>query len=93
MTPFKSPFLVKCATAQVSQIVAKAQLRPTWLLDVRTVLGLSQAQMADLLGANCCRTYQRWEKRPHSMPVVPYRRAEALLEEANLTSQGKIRCA
>lgn len=90
---FKSPFLAKCATPHMAEIIAKAgQLRPTWLLDVRTVLGLKQPQMAELL-ATPLRTYQRWEKDPRFMLVGPYLRAEALLKEANLTSQGKIRVA
>lgn len=92
MTP-KSPFLAKCATPCMAEIIAEAgELRPTWLLDVRTVLGLKQPQMAALL-ATPLRTYQRWEKDPRWMLVGPYRRAEALLEQANCDSRGRIKIA
>ena len=90
---FKSPFLAKCATPYMAEIIAKAgELRPTWLLDVRTVLGLKQPRMAELL-ATPLRTYQRWEKDPRWMLAAAYRRAEALLEQANLDSRGRIRTA
>jgi DNA-binding XRE family transcriptional regulator len=91
--PFKSPFLVKCATPDMAQIIAKAgELRPTWLFDVRTVLGVSQAEMAELIGASR-RNYQRWETNPAGMSIEAYRRAQALLEVANRDSRGKLRIA
>jgi DNA-binding transcriptional regulator YiaG len=93
MTTYKSPFLAKCATPDMAEIIAKAgRIRPTWLLDVRTVLRLPQHEMAELL-ATPLRTYQRWESNPEGMSIEAYRRAEALLDVANLDSRGRIKVA
>ena len=75
--------IAKCATPN------SAELRRSWLLDVRTVLGLSQPEMAAEL-ALPLRTYQRREADPSTLRVCEYRRALAMLGERGVDSRGRM---
>lgn len=89
--------LAKGATPDLAQLAAEldrtCRVRPKWLLDTRTALDLGIPEMAALMGAPSVRTYQRWQKRPWTMPVWAYLRAKAALDAHGVDSFGRMLAA